>query len=124
MIVGKQALAHIRKLIHPQSMNPIRIGGRVVEPSVIDGVWGFFAVYVIVFAVLMIGLTLDGSDQITAFGAVATALNNLGPGLGDVGVTFAGVGEGSKLLLVFAMIAGRLEIFTLLVLFTPAFWRP
>jgi trk system potassium uptake protein TrkH len=123
MIVGKQALAHIRKLIHPQSVNPIRVGDRTVEPSIIDSVWGFFTIYVIVFAVLMVGLTLDGMDQVTAFGAVATALNNLGPGLGKVAVTFAGVGAGSKALLVFAMIAGRLEIFTLLVLFTPAFWR-
>jgi len=123
MIVGKQALAHIRKLIHPQSVNPIRVGDRVVEPSIIDGVWGFFTIYVIVFAVLMIGLMLDGLDQVTAFGAVATALNNLGPGLGDVATTFVSVGDGSKLLLAFAMIAGRLEIFTLLVLFTPAFWK-
>jgi len=123
IILGKQAHTHLRKLIHPQSVNPVRIGGRVVEPSIIDGVWGFFTIYVAVFAAFMIALMLDGMDQVTAFGAVATALNNLGPGLGDVAVTFADTSAGSKILLVFAMVFGRLEIFTLLVLFTPGFWR-
>ena len=123
MIVGKQALAHLRRLIHPQSVNPVRLGDRVVEPSIIDSVWGFFTIYVIVFAVIMIGLTLDGMDQVSAFGAVAATLNNLGPGLGNVSVTFTDIGQASKVLLVVAMIAGRLEIFTLLVLLTPAFWR-
>jgi trk system potassium uptake protein TrkH len=68
-------------------------------------------------------LMMDGMDQVTAFGAVAACLNNLGPGLGDVAANFAGVSTVSKLLLVFTMLFGRLEIFTFLVLFMPAFWR-
>jgi trk system potassium uptake protein TrkH len=123
LVLEKQARSHVRKLIHPQSMNPIRIDQHVVDQSVIEGIWGYFTVYIACFAVFMLILMLGGMDQVTAFGAVATSLNNLGPGLGDVAVNFASVGEGSKLLLVLAMVFGRLEIFTVLVLITPDFWR-
>jgi trk system potassium uptake protein TrkH len=123
VIVGKQGVAQIRKLIHPRAVLPIRLDGRVVPESVIVGVWGFFAVYVAVYAVTMVALMMDGMDQVTAFGAVAACLNNLGPGLGDVSANFADVSSPSKLLLVFTMLFGRLEIFTFLVLLTPAFWR-
>jgi len=123
LVLGKQARSHIRKLIHPQSMNPIRVDGHVVDPAVIEGIWGFFTVYIAIFAAFMLILMLDGMDQITAFGAVATCLNNLGPGLGDVSLNFSTVSAGGKLLLVLAMLFGRLEIFTILVLLTPGFWR-
>jgi trk system potassium uptake protein TrkH len=123
LVLEKQARAHVRRLIHPQSMNPIRIDQQVVDPSVIEGIWGFFTVYVAIFATFMIFLTLDGMDQVTAFGAVATCLNNLGPGLGAVASNFTSVSEGSKLILILAMLLGRLEIFTVLVLLTPGFWR-
>jgi trk system potassium uptake protein TrkH len=68
-------------------------------------------------------LMLYGIDQVTAFGAVATCLNNLGPGLGDVALTFANLGDIPKLVLSVAMLLGRLEIFTFLVLIAPSFWR-
>jgi trk system potassium uptake protein TrkH len=123
LILERQARSHIRRLIHPQSVSPIRLDGAVVSPSVIEGIWGYFTVYVAIFATFMIVLTMDGMDQVTAFGAVATCLNNLGPGLGDVATTFASVSAGGKLLLVLAMLFGRLEMFTLLVLLTPGFWR-
>jgi len=123
LVLGKQARTHVGRLIHPQSINPIRIGGQVVPPSVIEGIWGYFTVYVAIFAGFMLLLMLDGMDQVTAFGAVATCMNNLGPGLGDVAANFASVSGGGKLLLVLAMLFGRLEIFTLLVLLTPGFWR-
>jgi trk system potassium uptake protein len=123
VILAKQSAVHIHKLIHPQALRPIRVDGRVVPPAVIEGIWGFFMIYVAVFAVLMILLMLDGMDQVTAFGAVATCLNNLGPGLGDVAANFVGVSATGKLLLIAAMLLGRLEIFTFLVLVTPAFWR-
>jgi len=123
LVLEKQARSHVRRLIHPQSMNPIRIDGHVVDSSVIEGIWGFFTVYVAIFASFMLILMLDGMDQITAFGAVAACLNNLGPGLGEVALNFASVSGGGKLLLVLAMLFGRLEIFTVLVLITPDFWR-
>ena len=123
MILERQARTHIQRLIHPQAISPIRLDGSVVSSSVIEGIWGYFTVYVAIFATFMIVLMMDGMDQVTAFGAVATCLNNLGPGLGDVATDFAGVSDGGKLLLVLAMLFGRLEMFTLLVLLTPGFWR-
>lgn len=123
LILERQARSHILRLIHPQSVSRIRLDGAVVSSSVIEGIWGYFTVYVAIFATFMIVLTMDGMDQVTAFGAVATCLNNLGPGLGDVASNFAAVSDGGKLLLVLAMLFGRLEIFTLLVLLTPGFWR-
>ncbi|HZD53486.1 MAG TPA: potassium transporter TrkG, partial [Woeseiaceae bacterium] len=123
VIVGKQGAAHIRRLVHPQAALPIKLDGSIIPPSVIDGVWGFFAMYVGVYAVAMVLLMMDGMDQVTAFGAVAACLNNLGPGLGDVSANFADVSAQSKLLLALTMLFGRLELFTFLVLFTPSFWR-
>jgi trk system potassium uptake protein TrkH len=123
MILERQARTHIQRLIHPQAISPIRLDGSVVSSSVIEGIWGYFTVYVAIFATFMIVLMMDGMDQVTAFGAVATCLNNLGPGLGDVANNFGGVSDGGKLLLVLAMLFGRLEMFTLLVLLTPGFWR-
>ena len=123
VILARQAGVYIKKLIHPRLVRPIRMDGRVVPSEVVDGVWGFFTIYVVLFGFLMIVLMTLGMDQVTAFGAVATCLNNLGPGLGDVATTFADVSEAAKLVLVVAMILGRLEIFTILVLLAPSFWK-
>ena len=123
VVLGKQTGVHLQKLIHPQAVRPIRVDGRVVPDEVIDGIWGFFMIYVAVFAVVMVLLMLGGMDQVTAFGAVAACINNLGPGLGEVATSFASVSDYGKYLLVVAMLMGRLEIFTFLVLFTPQFWR-
>jgi trk system potassium uptake protein len=123
VVLGKQAAVHVHKLIHPHAVRPISVDGRVVPESVIDGIWGFFAIYIGLFAVFMVLLMLDGLDQVTAFGAVATGLNNLGPALGEVATNFAATSAQTKLVMVFAMLLGRLEIFTFLVLLTPAFWR-
>jgi len=123
VVMAKQAQIEVRRLIHPNLVKPLRMDGRSVPDSVIRAVWAFFAAYVVVFATLMMILMGKGHDQVTAFGAVATCLNNLGPGLGTVATNFLAVGTLEKWVLVFAMIAGRLEIFTILVLLTPAFWR-
>lgn len=123
VILGKQAGVQIQRLIHPRSVRAIKVDGRVVSHNIVDGIWGFFTVYVAVFAILMVVLMLDGVDQVTAFGAVATSLNNLGPGLGDVATNFIALSDQSTLLMSFSMLLGRLEIFTFLVLMTPAFWR-
>jgi trk system potassium uptake protein TrkH len=123
LILARQAGVYVEKLIHPRIVRPVRVDGRVVPPAVVDGIWAFFTVYIVVFGVLMIVLMMNGLDQVTAFGAVATCLNNLGPGLGEVAANFTSVDAVSKLVLVVAMILGRLEIFTLLVLLSPSFWR-
>jgi trk system potassium uptake protein TrkH len=123
LILARQAAVYVQKLIHPRLVRPIRVDGRVVPPAVVDGVWAFFTVYVVVYGLLMIVLMMNGLDQVTAFGAVAATLNNLGPGLGEVAGNFTSVDDASKIVLSLAMVLGRLEIFTLLVLLSPSIWR-
>ena len=123
LLLLKQGMREMMRLIHPNAQVVVKIGKTPVSDSIIDAVWGFFAAYVGVFVVMMLLLMASGLDQVTSFSAVAATINNLGPGLGDVGANYAGINDFSKWVLCMAMIMGRLEIFTLLVLFTPAFWR-
>ena len=123
VLLLKQGVREMMRLIHPNAVILVKIGRKPVPDSVIDAVWGFFAIYVAVFVIMMLLLMASGLDQITAFSAVAATLNNLGPGLGSVAENYSGVNDFSKWVLSFGMILGRLEIFTLLVLLTPAFWR-
>ena len=123
LLLYKQGKREIRRLVHPNAIIPIKLGGKRVDESIINAVWGFFAAYVAVFALLLILLMATGLNQVTAFSAVAACLNNLGPGLGEVGAHYTGINDMSKWLLCLAMLLGRLEIFTLLVLLTPTFWR-
>jgi len=122
-LILKQGMRELQRLIHPNAVIIVKIGKNPVANSVIDAVWGFFAIYVAVFVVMMLLLMASGLDQITSFSAVAATLNNLGPGLGDVAANYAGINDFAKWVLSFGMLLGRLEIFTLLVLLTPAFWR-
>ena len=85
--------------------------------------WGFFSVYVIVFLFMQLALIMTGMDFVSAFSAVGATINNLGPGLGQVAQNYAGITDSAKVMLCFTMMLGRLEIFTLLVLFSPMFWR-
>lgn len=123
VLLVKQGYREIQRLIHPNAQLPVKVGGKVMREGVISAVWGFFALYVAAFAVMMLALMATGLDQVTAFSAVAATINNLGPGLGQVATNFADLSDPAKWIAVFAMLLGRLEIFTLLVLFTPAYWR-
>ncbi len=123
LLLIKQGQREMMRLIHPNAQVVVKVGRQPVNNAVINAVWGFFAAYVACFAILMLLLMLDGYDQITAFSAVAATINNLGPGLGEVSANYASIDNFSKWLLCFAMLLGRLEIFTLLVMFMPAFWR-
>ncbi len=123
LLLIKQGLREITRLVHPAAEMPVKLGNRAVSNHVVEAVWGFFSVYVAVFVAIMIFLMATGLDQVTAFSAVAACLNNLGPGLGDVAANFASLNAPAKWMLVCAMLLGRLEIFTLLVLLSPAFWR-
>jgi trk system potassium uptake protein TrkH len=122
MLLLKQGLQQVRSLIHPHALIPVRIGKRIVDPKLIQGVWGFFGLYMTTFALLVLLMINAGLDERSAFAAVATCMNNLGPGLGEVAYTFQSVSDMGKLLSIFAMLLGRLEIFTLLVLLSPSFW--
>ncbi len=123
LLLIKQGQREITRLIHPNAQVTVKIGKQPVKNSIIDAVWGFFAAYVALFALMMLALMFNGLDQITAFSAVAATINNLGPGLGEVSANYASLSDVNKLILCFSMLLGRLEIFTLLVLLTPAFWR-
>ncbi|NMH60605.1 TrkH family potassium uptake protein [Alteromonas ponticola] len=118
-----QGKREIDRLIHPKAVYSVKLGERAMPDKVVEAVWGFFSAYAIVFVVIMIGMIATGLDNLSAFTATAATLNNLGPGLGSVSVTYADVSDGGKWLLVMAMLFGRLEIFSLLVLFSPTFWR-
>jgi len=109
--------------VHPSAEIPVKLGKSAVQPRVVDAVWGFFAVYVVVFVVMLVAMMATGLDQVTAFSAVAATLNNLGPGLGDVTSGFMSLSDAAKWISIVGMLLGRLEIFTLLVLITPVFWR-
>lgn len=123
MLLLKQGYREVIRLIHPQALVPIKVGGKPVPDRVIDAVWGFFAAYVGLFILMMLILMMTGLDQVTAFTAVAASITNLGPGQGAVAENYAAISDLAKWVLMFAMLLGRLEVFTLLVLFTPAFWR-
>ncbi len=123
ILLFKQGLREIFRLIHPNAQIPVKIGGKVMPENVSNAIWGFFALYVASFSVMMLLLMASGLDQVTAFSALAACLNNLGPGLGDVGANYKDINDFSKWVLCFAMLLGRLEIFTLLVILTPSFWR-
>ncbi|MGD8309916.1 MAG: TrkH family potassium uptake protein, partial [Chromatiales bacterium] len=123
LLLIKQGLREIARLIHPNAQIPIRIGDKTIPHRVVEAVWGFFALYVASFSVMYLALALTGLDLMTSFSAVAACMNNLGPGLAQVGANYAALNDPAKWVLCFAMLLGRLEIFTLLVLLTPAFWR-
>ncbi|MFQ5549192.1 MAG: TrkH family potassium uptake protein, partial [Woeseia sp.] len=123
LLIYKQGVREIVRLVHPSAEIPVKLGNTGVPFRVVDAVWGFFAMYVVVFGIMLLVMMSMGLDQITAFSAIAATLNNLGPGLGDVSAGFMTIGDKAKWLAISAMLLGRLEIFTLLVLVTPTFWR-
>jgi len=122
-LMFKQALREVRRLMHPKAMILVKLSSRAVPDRVVEAVWGFFGIYLLTFCMLFMLLLLTGMDFLSSFSAVAACLNNLGPGLGDVTLHYATVSDPAKWILCAAMLLGRLEIFTLLVLFTPMFWR-
>ncbi|MBA4502927.1 TrkH family potassium uptake protein [Marinobacterium marinum] len=123
LLILKQGYREILRLIHPNAVIPIKLGQRPIPDPILQAVWGFFSVYLMVFVVMLLALLATGLDQVTAWSAVGATLNNLGPGLGEVAAHFGGLNPTAKWILCLAMLLGRLEVFTMLVLFTPAFWR-
>ena len=116
------------KIVNPETVSInlpclIKFGKKSLDPRVSESVWGFFAVYVATFLVILMILLSQNMDFLSAFSAVGATLNNLGPGLGEVANNFKSLTDISKIALCLSMLLGRLEIFTLLLLFTPSFWR-
>nr|VFJ93236.1 MAG: trk system potassium uptake protein TrkH [Candidatus Kentron sp. H]VFJ94168.1 MAG: trk system potassium uptake protein TrkH [Candidatus Kentron sp. H]VFK00752.1 MAG: trk system potassium uptake protein TrkH [Candidatus Kentron sp. H] len=123
LLLFKQGMREIVRLIHPNALVPIKIGATVLPPRVVEAIWGFFGWYVVTFAAMLLALMATGLDQVTAFSAVAACINNMGPGLGDVSAHYNAISDIAKWILCLAMLLGRLEIFTLLVILSPGFWR-
>jgi len=123
ILLFKQGSREIKRLIHPNGVFKIKVGGHSVDSRISEAVWGFLSVYVFIYIILMMILMLTGIDMVTSFSAIGATLNNIGPGLGEVAANYKDVNDIAKWVLSIAMILGRLEIFTLLVLLTPAFWR-
>ncbi len=124
LLLVKQGIREVRRLVHPNAQISVVLGNTPISTRVVDSVWGFFAVYVAVFIVILIILEGVGLDSLTAFSAVAATLNNLGPGLGEVAAGYGDIATAAKWACIAAMLLGRLEIFTFLVLLSPTFWRP
>lgn len=123
LLICKQGLREINRLIHPHGVFPVKLNHRRVPSPVIEAIWGFFSIYVIVFLLTLMALLAAGLDFLTAFSATGATLNNLGPGLGELAAHYGDLPVQAKFILCFTMTLGRLEIFTLLVLFSPMFWR-
>ncbi len=123
ILLAKQGSREIRRLLHPNALMPVKLHGKAIPDRVIAAVWGFFSLYVVSFIIIMLLLMALGLDQITAFSTVAATINNLGPALGQASANYQSLSDPAKWILTFAMLLGRLEIFTLLVLFTASFWR-
>ncbi len=123
LLLFKQGWREVQRLIHPNGVFLVKLGSRAVPEKVMESVWGFFATFIALFVVMLMLLLADGLDIVTAFSAVTACMNNLGPGLNKVALNYQVVSDFGKWVLSIAMLLGRLEIFTLLVLFSPEFWK-
>ncbi len=123
LLLFKQGSRELKRLVHPNAVYTIKLGSRALPERILEAVWGFFSAYALVFLLSMLAIIATGVDEFSAFAAIAATLNNLGPGLGVVADNFASMNDVAKWILISTMLFGRLEVFTLLVLFTPTFWR-
>ncbi|MFP4251941.1 MAG: potassium transporter TrkG [Guyparkeria sp.] len=123
MLLARQGIHEVRRLIHPHAVFVIRLGGRPLDPGVISAVWAFFAAWMFTFLFFFFAMLFTGMDIESALGAVLATLTNLGPGIGSVASNFAGESDTVLWLGMAAMILGRLEIFTVLAILLPMFWR-
>jgi trk system potassium uptake protein TrkH len=125
MLLFKNSSLELKRLIHPRAIIPVRFNKRAVSHEIISNVQAFFIFYILIFVLGSILLSIFGLDFISSVGAVATCLGNVGPGIGTVGpvANFAHLPDLAKILLSFLMLIGRLELFTVLIIFTPYFWK-
>jgi trk system potassium uptake protein TrkH len=125
VLLLKNSALELKRLVHPNAVIPVRLNNKAVSQSIVTNVLAFVVFYILIFGVSTIVMSIMGFDMETSLGAVATSLGNIGPGLGDVGpsATFADIPAFGKWFLAFLMLLGRLELFTVLMLFAPAFWK-
>ena len=125
ILLVKQSYRELIRLIHPRAVVPVKLGGRSVPEGILGGVWGFFILFLMLFLLSALALAAMGVDIMTSFAAVVACIGNIGPGLGDVGPTdnYASLPLAAKSILSFCMLLGRLEIYTVIILLVPEFWR-
>ncbi len=125
IVILKQISAELRKVLHPHAVCPVKLHRRIVPPAIISSIMAFVLVFVIMNLVLTGVMVMSGLDFTTASSAVFASLSNIGPGLGTVGPmsNYSGLSDFQIWVCTFAMLIGRLEFFTVLVLFTPGFWK-
>ncbi len=123
LLLRKQGQREIKRLIHPQSVSAIKFGGEVLPERVIESIWAFIALFVVVFVILLLALLATGLNLTSAFGSLAATISNAGASIGRSAHTFESLPTLSKWVCIVAMLAGRLELFTLFVLFSPDYWR-
>ncbi|MFZ2620682.1 MAG: potassium transporter TrkG [Alphaproteobacteria bacterium] len=125
LVVVKQGLREVHRLLHPKGVRYVKLDGVTISPEVVQSAWAFVGMYVFIFGVLTLAMTLCGYDLTTAYSSIVVNLGNAGPGLGQAGpyVGYGHMNDAAKLTLIAAMLLGRLEIFTLIIIFIPAFWR-
>jgi len=122
ILLFKQGMREVHRLIHPNAVIPVKIGHKQVSTQVAEAVWGFAILYLTTFLLIALGLMASGLNEVDAFSAAASCLNLSGPALGNVADSFAQVNDAGLCIGSFAMLLGRLEIFTFLVLLMPSFW--
>ncbi len=125
IILMKQARLEMFKFIHPYAIRPLKIGDTIVSNKIVNSVTGFIFLYFISVVILTFALLLTGLDFLSAFSAVITCFNNAGPGLNEIGptATYAHLSDIQKAICTFAMLLGRVQIFSIVILFIPEFWR-
>lgn len=125
MLLLKHSYKQIFCLIHPHAVTQVKLGGRPVSDEVLHSIWGYFMLYLGLFILCSFLLAAMGVDVVTSFAAVAATIGNIGPGLGSVGPmdNYAHIPVLGKWVLILCMLLGRLEIYTVLILFVPEFWR-
>lgn len=123
LLLFKQSKREMARLLHPHAIIPIKFGNHILPEPILQSMWGFLSVFIALFLLLMIVFMALGNDFITSFSAITATLANAGAGMGNISVSFANLNLPSKWLLIFSMLAGRLEIFSLLILFSRQFWR-
>lgn len=125
LLIFKNSFLELKRIIHPNAVVPVRFNGRAVPGNVMYNIMAFFVIYLIIFAISTLIMSAMGLDFETAIGTAAATLGNIGPGIGGVGPVenYAAIPLAGKWFLSFLMVLGRLELFTILIILSPAFWK-
>ncbi|GAB4389883.1 MAG: TrkH family potassium uptake protein [Thermodesulfovibrionales bacterium] len=125
LLMLKQSYRELYQLIHPHAVTTVKLDGRPIQKELLGSIWGFLFLFLFILVVSTLGMTALGLDMVTASSTVLSAMSNVGPALGEAGPAenYSGIPAAGKWILVFCMLAGRLEIYTVIILFVPRFWK-